>query len=487
MTSEEIKKISMSNAMLGIEEVKTITHTVAEFKRTIEILYLIPGALLELKKDEKAFMEKYGIEGVDVEGIMQVQNEDVAEAISKLSTEEMVKKVSYQSYRYNQYNSNKMVHRDRLLDVYNVPKNEKLKKWRERQIERSKGICGEAYATNVHVSTSFELTDGCSVGCPFCGIGAKKLKEIFTYEKENIELFREVLKVMHEVIGDAAGRGAMYLENEPLDNRDYEKFLDDYLNEFGVLPQITTAVPTRDIERTKRLLKQLNETKGGTFYRFSIKSVKEAEEILNEFSCDELLRVELLPQYEDAPGFRGFAKAGRELERENKNEVKNMEDEHKGIVPSICCMSGFVVNLARKDVRFITNYPADDDHPNGEVILAKKTFTSAQELKQIVEAMIDECITNILPSDKVLKPYDYFYIANIEGEGQAIIADSGYKKPLIGPIKGFLDIAELLFERKYTKKEIAEILYKTKGIDPTSTYFGLRTLFMNGIINEYEW
>ena len=487
MTAEEIKKVYMNNEQLGEEEVRNVTHSVAWFKRTLEVLYLIPGAWEEFCQDTEAFFDKYGIKNVDAEGVMQLYDEKTAKSLASLSEDEQLKTVTYQACRYRQYSLNKIAHRDKLLYTYNVPTNTTLKKWRERQIERAKGVCGRGYSANVHVCVSYELTDGCSVGCPFCGVGAEKLKKVFTYDEENVRLFRESLKVMHEIIGDAAGHGSMYLENEPLDNRDYEKFLEAFLDEFNVLPQITTAVATRDIERMRKLLLQLNSFRAGTYYRFSVKSVEEAEEILNAFTPEELLRVELLPQYEEAPGFEGFAKAGRELEREANETTDKDTTKEKNVVPSICCLSGFVINFARKDVRFITNYPADEKHTNGEIIISKKAFENAEDLKTIIKSMISEHIVNTLPSDKVLKPYEYYDIKEDENNEEAIVSYAGYTRPINGPFKGFSEVVKLLFEGKYTKKEIAEILYKTKGIDITETYFCLRTLFLNGIINEYEW
>lgn len=485
MTAEEIRKSKMNNEQLGDAEVAETFKMVANFKRAIEILQLIPGAKDELYKDGEAFKEKYNIKSVDLIGVKQLSNEDEFTYISSLSEEEALEKVAYQAFRYRQFCLNKLAMRDKLFQIYNVPKNTKMKKWRQRQIERTKGFSGAGYSANVQIPVSYELTDGCSVGCPFCGIGAEKLKKIFTYDGENIELFKNVLSVMHGILGDAAGRGAMYLSCEPLDNRDYEKFLKDFLNEFNMLPQITTAVPLRDIDRMHKLLKQLNESKG-TFYRFSVKSVQEAKDILENFSPDELLKVELLPQFEEAPGFQGFAKTGRERVRE---ELLNASNPEKKVIPSICCLSGFVINFARKDIRLITPYPANEKYPEGEVTLFKTQFTDADDLEQKILSMIDDFMVSVLPSDKVLKPYDYFTIQdNIENvEGGAIISEVGYVRPLKGPFKGFRDVVELLFEGKYTKKEIAEILYRLKGIDIVETYFCLSTLFKNGIIDEFSW
>lgn len=479
MTSEELKKIYMTNEELGEAEVANITEMVANFKRAIEIVCLLPEGKELFYKDSEEFKKKYNLLDVDTKGIMQTYDLETAKGIVSLSEDEQLKEITYQAFRYRQFNNNKIVKRNKLLEVYNVPTNSKMKKWRERQIERSKGFSGNAYSANVHIVASYELTDGCSVGCPFCGVGAKKLKSVFTYDDDNAKLFRSVLKNVHEVIGDAAGRGAMYLDCEPLDNKDYESFLNDFLNEFKVLPQITTAVPLRDVDRVHSLLKQLNEDTGITYYRFSVKSVKEAEEIMKEFTPLELLKVELLPQYEEAPDFKGFANSGRERDR-NESGCGEAADQSR-IISSICCVSGFVINFARRDVRLITPYPASDKYPEGVVVLDKRPFADAEDLREIILSMINEHMVNVIPIDKILKPYDYLCL-----EGDAISSNVGYARPIHGPIQGFEDVAKLLFEGKYNKKNIAEILYKTKKMNVTETYFCLTTLFKNGVINEYE-
>ncbi len=493
MTSEELKKAYMTNEQLGQDEVEEITKMIAKSKRCIEILYLLPYAKEEMEADVEAFKEKYDLQGVDVEGLKYITDGETAKKLVGLSEENALKEMPYQAFRYRQYTINKLVKRDELLNKLNVPKNSKMKKWRERQIERSKGYSGGAYSANVQICAAYEITDGCSVGCPFCGIGAENLKKVFTYDKNNVELFKDVISMMHEVIGDAAGRGPLYMACEPLDNRDYEKFLEDFFEEFGILPQITTAIPLRDINRMKALLHQLNDDKGGMIYRFSVKSVKEAEDIFNNFSAEELLRVELLPQFEEAPGFNGFAKTGREREKEleendcNEKLCECGEEAPKKIVATICCISGFVINFARKDVRLVTPYPACDKYPDGENVLEKRTFTDSEDLRQIILELIDKYMVTSVPSDKVLKPYDYFEINNVEELGEVVMSGSGYARPITGPFKGFADVTRLIFEGVFTKKQIAEILYKTKKISVTETYFCITTLFKNGIINEYDW
>lgn len=39
----------------------------------------------------------------------------------------------------------------------------------------------------------FELSEGCSVGCPFCGVAAMKLRGVFRYTEEHVALWQETL------------------------------------------------------------------------------------------------------------------------------------------------------------------------------------------------------------------------------------------------------------------------------------------------------
>lgn len=484
MNQEEIKKAYLTNDKMSAEEIAYITEMVAKCKRAIEIIYLLPGAGEEAESDPEGFLKKYDLEGVDIKGLRYIFDEETAKTLEKLSEEEVLKVMPYQAFRYRQFTLNKLARRNKILLSDNVPANTRMKKWRERQIERSKGYSGASYSGNVQIVTAYEITDGCSVGCPFCGIGAEKLKKVFTYEEENAKLFKDVIKMTHEVLGDAAGHGPMYLACEPLDNRDYEKFLKDFIAEFGILPQITTAVPLRDTERMRLLLQQLSEDKSGTFYRFSVKSTEEAKGILEAFSPMELLKVELLPQYEEAPGFAGYANTGKERDNHKENDIGKPD---RAVIDTICCISGFVINFARKDVRLITPHPANDKYPEGEVVLAKRTFSDSNDLKDIILSLIDEHMGNKIPAEAILKPYDYFSINNTEEIGEFLVSKAGYFQKFEGPFKGFGDVVKLVFEGKYKKSDMAKILYTKKKIPVTETYFCLSMLYKNGIIDEFGW
>ena len=92
--------------------------------------------------------------------------------------------------------------------------NQQFKAWRERQIARTTSQFKKwLQDALVHAPVCFELSKGCSIGCYFCGVSAPRLGDIFFYEPQNKKLWREVLELMKEVLGPAAGAGFCYWAN----------------------------------------------------------------------------------------------------------------------------------------------------------------------------------------------------------------------------------------------------------------------------------
>ena len=247
--------------------------------------------------------------------------------------------------------------------------------WRTRQRKRCRMEIGAAAEGMIHAPIVFELSSGCSVGCPFCGLASEKLKSVFRYTRENAELWRKLLQISHELFGDAAGWGSCYYACEPLDNPDYERFLEDYLREFGRVPQTTTAVATRNTERTRQLL-HWGQAAWPHIDRFSVLSAEIRDEIFRSFTPEELVNVELLPQFSEAPA-NSFVKVGR-----------NRDSEGEDNTGTIACISGFVVNLPDRTVRLSTPCLSDDLHPTGELLSERIPFTDAEAFKKLLLDMI---------------------------------------------------------------------------------------------------
>lgn len=259
--------------------------------------------------------------------------------------------------------------------VSNVPSDLRFRDWSLRQLRRCEREMGPRASFMGHLPMAFELSSGCSVGCPFCALSAGRLAGVFRHTAENAALWRDVLARVHAIVGDAASRGVCYYATEPLDNPDYELFLEDFLDEFGRVPQTTTAVATRNIERTRRLL-SWGQGAVAHFDRLSVLNKRDVDTIHSSFSPEELLFTDLLPQFRDAPA-SNLLRAGR-------NRLADRGEE-----ATIACVSGFVVNLQERSVRLVTPALVSDEHPTGELVYEVRAFTDGESLEKEILDMID--------------------------------------------------------------------------------------------------
>lgn len=247
-----------------------------------------------------------------------------------------------------------------------------LDAWRRRQIQRCAWqlAAGNAEAI-VHPPAAFELARGCSVGCWFCGVSAPKLTDLWRATPENLALWRGVLEAVGEVCGPAAGQSFLYWATDPLDNPDYELFSQEFRAAYGRFPQTTTALALKDAERTRRLLTEF----GSPLDRFSVLSLRQLLQIHAHFTPEELLRVELVLQNKEAIGERSAA--GKALRR---------LDPATAHATTIACVSGFLLNMPDRRVRLVSPCPASQRWPDGYIVHAEATFTSAAELASVLRA-----------------------------------------------------------------------------------------------------
>ncbi|MGL3104385.1 radical SAM family RiPP maturation amino acid epimerase [Bradyrhizobium sp. BR 1432] len=282
-------------------------------------------------------------------------------------------------------------HRDLLRDQGGMSTiNPRFHAWRERQIRRCSDELGKSAPAVTHPILAFELSEGCSVGCWFCGLSADSFQGYYEYSKEHAELWRGVVGVASEMFGPAARTGFCYWATEPMDNPHYDRFLFDYYQITGTLPQTTTAVPLKDEALTRRVLELFN-LHGTTTNRFSVLSTRHLNEIHSAFSPEELMRVELILQGKQAP----IAKAltGRALERKEKLRVVDKDDaiailerDHT----TIACVSGFLVNMRQGRLQLVTPVPGSERWPLGYRILGQHFFRTPDEFKEGMQSMIDQ-------------------------------------------------------------------------------------------------
>lgn len=334
-------------------------RTLGYVKRFMECVKMIPGCRETFETDPKTSLQILGI---------PYAPEDV-----QYYCTENGKKALYKDSPIDQYL--------RFLENYSkiememfenvLPENPKMKKWREQQIIRctSSGLDKRFY-----IPTAFELSSGCSVGCDFCGLASSRLKQIYVYNHANAKLFEAVLQKAIEIIGKAAAHGILYYATEPLDNPHYEEFAEIVYQECGVLPQITTAAPLRNIERTRKLLKRLNQN-ANMFYRFSLLKIEDFFEVYDQFNPEDLLYTLLLPRFPEVS--HEFVSSGR---------MATDKGQYNG---TIACVTGFVINMCDKTISLRAPCNADQEHPTGEIIIATSTFRDEDEFGYEMEKLID--------------------------------------------------------------------------------------------------
>lgn len=409
---------------------------IANYKRIAEYSIMVPGFSEEFKSDRAAALKKYGLSDV----------------------------TSEDKEAYDQFMNAKLSWRDNRREVC-APDNNRMRKWRERQKNRCMLSFPDMALGIVHIPVMYELSSGCSVGCKFCGVGAKGLQSVYRYNDENKQFFKDILNVSKNIIGKAAGYGALYFATEPLDNPDYEKFKDAFAEVNGEIPQVTTSVPLRDVKRTKKLIAEINEA-NDIVYRFSVRSLDEFYGIMENFTAEELIYTELLPQFSEAPGNR-FVKSGR-----------SMDDD--GIETSISCISGFLVNMCEKSVKLTTPVIASKKFPEGMAILMYEKFETVSEYEDILKRAIAEKMKTVLDPDEKLKVYSNIEYTVSDGKvglvsknGAGTLVDQGEYDKI------YECLYNALKEGNYTRKEIGQRVSDELNLNSPISIFSIINKFWN--------
>lgn len=248
----------------------------------------------------------------------------------------------------------------------------------------------------IYIPVTFELSDGCSVGCPFCCLSAKPLASVFRHTQTNAGLWREVLRQTREQIGMIADTSICYFATEPFDNPDYEQFLKDFYQMFGRYPQTTTAAAARDSGRGKAFLQFLGEdVLRQAAVRFSVLSLEQLKQIHQAYTAEELEHVELL--LNNLESVYVYSKSGRAAELSGTHTDKLFTDR-----VSCICTCGFVVNMAKKNIMLAAPHFPDAAHPLGMRVYAERGFENAQDYGGILQEMIQQWMPLSMPLDRPL-------------------------------------------------------------------------------------
>ena len=375
--------------------------------------------------------------------------------------------------RYRAFIREKQAHRP-LIREGAAPAHPALARWRQRQIKRCIGQLGPVKADGlVHAPFAVELTKGCSVGCWFCGVSADKLAATFAYADAG-DLWRGVLATLRAVIGPAAEHGFLYWATDPLDNADYERFVSDFHAVLGRCPQTTTAIPARDMARTRRLL-ALAAQLGSSVDRFTITRLATLDQVHAEFAPEDILHVELIPQNRQATTQYRKANAGRARRVAARRADLAVDNS------TIACVSGFLLNMVDRSVRLITPCPADERWPDGYWVLGRRTFEDAASLRTALESLVDELVVARLP---LSKPMTLRRDIKCEAIGDEIHLVSRWVKVRFHGFPQPIPLAKLLDEGRSAAEEIALRLEDDHDVPVAVTLAYLDEIFDKGLVHE---
>ena len=285
--------------------------------------------------------------------------------------------------------------------------------WRNIQVNRSFSELGNKASALIHGVAAFELSDGCSGQCPYCGLAAGKLEDVFQYTKENRTLWRKVLTSLRDRFGDFSANSVCYWATDPYDNPDIIKFITDFKDILGMLPQTTTSLPTGDTDWLKRLL---NAYEGSLVTcRVSVNTPELLKKLHRRFTPEELLRVQLLINYTDR---FPIVRSGKMLARKPTGTADLVDG-------TIACITGYVVNMCRKNVKLVSPCIASKQWPYGYIVHHDAHFNTAEEFADILDDTIaNHMVADFREKDRVSFRSD-LSVNTIEND---LILESRYRK-----------------------------------------------------------
>jgi hypothetical protein len=196
------------------------------------------------------------------------------------------------------------------------------------------------------------------------------------------------------------------------------------------------------------------------------------DEVFASFSPEELLLVELLPQFPEAPECH-LIEAGR-------NRAEDREDE---VGDTIACISGFVVNMQERSVRLMTPFVADKAHPTGEWTLEKRPFATADDLEETIRRMISQYMLERLELDGRCGASCGFRLEEKEGKVWVHGHGAGIAAMEAAIGQDVLDqLLALLKERKHTGYDILGAL--PENADIALVILLLKSLWEHGLIDQ---
>lgn len=441
---------------------------------------------IELELDDISFFWKYPVAvNCYLDLIIKNREDEITNEIKKILTE-LPMLVLWGKY-YKMRKHSRLSVKDALFE--STHKNFGL--WRKRRIASSKSELGY-YAIEIFPPAfSFELNNGCSVGCWFCSFAANKLSATFDYPKMKEEAL-SIVRHCKDIFGiELLQMSLPYYRTEPHDNPHYIEFLKDFEKETDAVLCTATAACT-DIEWIKNLLQYYQHREDGKVYywpRLSILTMNILRKIHTAFTPLELKDTELLIQVKD--NTRPKVAGGRIFkEQAGLREIENLETIEKSklttLVPqgTIACVSGFNINLATRTIMLFSPCYTSVKWPHGFRVFGEVTYKDANDFPRVIKELVDKYVFSQPPMEKILKFRDDITFRTTEKGFDLATPNQLHhfkENNIYGPL------GQLISDGTYTYAQITEILVKEHKVMPVILHMAVQHFFDNGYIDEiYE-
>ncbi len=378
----------------------------------------------------------------------------------------------FSRHRYNEF---KKVCAHRL----SVPASPKFDAWRNRRIASAESELGAFNHKIDHPVMTLELCDGCSVQCWFCSFSADKLKGVLDYN-ENRSYFRKIVRTCVDLFGpEAAGLALLYYATEPHDNPHYIDYMKEFARITGSTVCTATAVCT-DYEWVKSLIAYYRQYTQ-PWPRLSVLSTRVLHKIHEQFSPDELRDVAMIMQMRDSArekvsGGRIFDVATDMRERDSTNYLQD-------VIPqgSIACVTGFYINLIRKDIKLISPCYTSEKWPYGYRVFDEAQFESAGDFRDVMVDMIDRSMPVTPPAGMPFRFRDDLVLKPLE---------NGFDLVSPNQIHHFHDksvfraMGDLLTQPVVSFQEAGDILMNRYGQNLFEVHAAMGNMFQGGFLDE---
>ncbi len=247
----------------------------------------------------------------------------------------------------------------------------------------------------------------------------------------------------------------------------------------GAIPRTTTALALRDPNRTRKLLAQALSMcpVPGIPCRFSTLSVSELRRIHKAFSAEELLLVPLRQQQKGSLEPKVSSGRLRELRRSKESPAEEQSDHPDQ--ESICCLTGFLVNMVDGTIKLISPHSASDRRPLGYRIHFECNFSTAEEFGAAVRKAIEDCMPGSLRLNQVVlfrRDLTYERISNGFRLTSPTMSHTAEGRAIFGLV------GDRIQEGNSTLAEIIDVAQEEA--EYTSVVQTLNVLFNQGLLEE---